>query len=34
MYPKTSSEICEHNFWWIFKFDGQKLRLTNISGAD
>lgn len=31
--PENSSEICEHNFWWVFKFDGQKLLLTNISGA-
>lgn len=32
--PENSSEICEHNFWWVFKFDGKKLHLTNISGAD
>ena len=31
--PENSSEICEHNFWWVFKFDGKKLRLTDISGA-
>lgn len=31
---ENASEICEHNFWWIFKFDGRKLHLTNISGAD
>jgi hypothetical protein len=32
--PENSSEICEHNFWWIFKFDGKKLHLESISGAD
>ena len=32
--PANSSEICEHNFWWIFKFDGNKLHLESISGAD
>jgi len=32
--PENSSEICEHNFWWVFKFDGQRLHLSNISGAD
>jgi hypothetical protein len=32
--PENSSEICEHNFWWIFKFDGNKLHLESISGAD
>jgi hypothetical protein len=32
--PENSSEICEHSFWWIFKFDGNKLHLENISGAD
>jgi len=32
--PENSSEICEHAFWWIFKFDGEKLHLKNISGAD
>ncbi len=32
--PENSSEFCEHNFWWIFRFDGHKLSLTNISGAD
>jgi hypothetical protein len=32
--PENSSEICEHNFWWIFKFDGEKLHLESISGAD
>ncbi len=31
--PKNSSEICEHAFWWVFKFDGKKLYLVNISGA-
>ncbi|MBW8361454.1 MAG: hypothetical protein K0M56_04630 [Kaistella sp.] len=31
--PENSSEICEHNFWWIFKFDGNKLHLESISGA-
>lgn len=32
--PENSSEICEHNFWWVFKIDGKRLHLTNISGAD
>lgn len=32
--PENSSEFCEHNFWWVFKFDGKKLHLVNISGAD
>jgi len=32
--PENSSEICEHNFWWIFKFNGYKLKLINIYGAD
>ncbi|MBX2922627.1 MAG: hypothetical protein KF746_10585 [Chitinophagaceae bacterium] len=32
--PENSSEICEHAFWWVFNFDGKKLHLTNISGAD
>lgn len=31
--PANSSEICEHNFWWVFRFDGKKLHLENISGA-
>ena len=32
--PENSSEICEHDLWWIFKFDGKKLHLESISGAD
>lgn len=32
--PENSSEFCEHNFWWKFKFDGKKLHVVNISGAD
>lgn len=32
--PENSSEICEHNFWWIFKFNGNKLHLKSVSGAD
>jgi hypothetical protein len=32
--PENSGEICEHNCWWVFKFDGQKLHLTNILEAD
>ena len=32
--PENSSEICEHIFWWIFKFDKNKLHLKSISGAD
>jgi hypothetical protein len=30
----NASETCEHSFWWIFKFDGKKLHLESISGAD
>ena len=30
----NSSEICEHGFWWIFRFDGKNLNLVQISGAD
>jgi len=32
--PENSSEYCEHDFWWLFKFDGKQLYLENISGAD
>ncbi len=32
--PENSSEFCDHDFWWVFKFDGKKLHLENISGAD
>jgi hypothetical protein len=32
--PENSSEICEHSFWWNFRFDGKKLRFENIAGAD
>ncbi len=32
--PENSSEICEHNFWWIFKFDGNSLHVKNITGSD
>ena len=32
--PENSSDICEHDLWWIFKFDGKKLHLESISGAD
>lgn len=32
--PENSSEFCEHNFWWVFSFDGNKLHLITISGAD
>ncbi len=28
-----SSEYCEKVLWWIFKFEGNKLRLVKISGA-
>ena len=31
--PKNSSEFCEHVLWWVFRFDGKKLHLKNISGA-
>lgn len=32
--PENSSEICEHDLWWIFRFDGKQLHLESISGAD
>ena len=32
--PENSSEYCEHDFWWVFRFDGKKLYLETISGAD
>ncbi|HNP23199.1 MAG TPA: hypothetical protein PKM63_02320 [Panacibacter sp.] len=32
--PENSSEICEHNFWWVLRFEGNTLRLASISGAD
>jgi len=31
--PENSSEICEHAFWWIFKFDSNKLLLKGFTGA-
>jgi len=31
---ENSSEMCEHAFWWNFKYDGKKLHLFQISGAD
>ncbi len=30
---ENASEICEHSFWWTFKFDGNKLIFKNMSGA-
>ncbi len=30
---ENASEICEHSFWWTFKFDGSKLIFKNMSGA-
>ena len=30
---ENSSEVCEHSFWWTFKFDGIKLIFKNMSGA-
>jgi hypothetical protein len=32
--PENSSEICEHSFWWNFRFNGKKLHFQNIAGAD
>lgn len=32
--PLNSSEYCEHNLFWIITFDGNKLHLKSISGAD
>jgi hypothetical protein len=31
--PENNSSICEHVIWWLFKFDGKKLRFNNILGA-
>jgi hypothetical protein len=31
---ENASEICEHSFWWTFKFDGTKLHFKTIGGAD
>lgn len=31
--PENSSEICEHMLWWVFRFNGDKLELQEISGA-
>lgn len=31
--PENSSEICEHMLWWVFRFNGNKLELQEISGA-
>lgn len=30
---ENASEVCEHSFWWTFKFDGIKLIFKNMSGA-
>jgi len=30
---ENSSEYCEHVLWWVFKFDGSGLVLTEIYGA-
>jgi hypothetical protein len=32
--PENDSSYCEHNFWWTFRFDGQKLHLIGMTGAD
>jgi len=38
--PKTdteaelyTSEVCEHTFWWIFRWDGKELRFVQMNGA-
>lgn len=31
--PENSSEVCEHSFWWIFRFDGKKLHFRFATGA-
>jgi hypothetical protein len=31
--PENSSEFCEHVLWWVFHFDGKKLKLKKLSGA-
>jgi hypothetical protein len=30
---ENDSSICEHLFWWVFRFDGKKLHVENVSGA-
>jgi hypothetical protein len=30
---ENSSEYCESSFWWIFRFDGQKLHFVKIDAA-
>jgi len=31
---ENANEICDHSFWWTFKFDGTKLHFKTIGGAD
>lgn len=31
---ENDSAVCEHDFWWTFKFDGSKLIIESITGAD
>lgn len=31
---ENDSAICEHDFWWTFRFDGSKLQIERITGAD
>jgi len=31
--PENDSSICEHVLWWKFTFDGNQLKLKEISGA-
>ena len=31
--PENDSSICEHVLWWVFSFDGKRLRFKEISGA-
>ncbi|RYZ25574.1 MAG: hypothetical protein EOO10_17925 [Chitinophagaceae bacterium] len=31
--PENDSSICETVLWWVFRFDGKKMHLKNISGA-
>ncbi len=31
---ENDSSVCEHDFWWTFIFDGSKLIIERITGAD
>ena len=31
--PENSSEFCESVLWWVFRFDGKRLRFVKQHGA-